>query len=393
MSPIKFVLVLLLSSLTLTLPAAGITFSHGSWQEILDLARAEQKLVFVDAYTEWCGPCKMMSRNTFPDEQVGAFFNEHFISYKFDMEKGEGPTFGARYQVTGYPTLLFIDHTGKVVHRAMGYLSPTGLMREAQQAAKPEHNENLLQLQVEQGTQNPDVLYQYAKLLQAENRDYTTIANRYFATQSEKDLDEERNWEAIEAFTTDLHSREYSYLLDKQKRFIRRYGLQPVVDKLYGVLKQNVIKAGLTNNRDLLEEALEIAREDIQDDGQTASRLRMVYAEAAKDWKDYAFKAIYHFDRFVITSALELDNAARHLVRHVDNPDQLSQATDWSRQAIAIDNTYRPNATYALLLAKLGQDEAARKQAYRALQLVPPSEPAQGDEIKTLLRQLGEQVE
>jgi thiol-disulfide isomerase/thioredoxin len=373
--------------------ATGITFSHGSWQEILDLARQEQKLIFVDAYTEWCGPCKMMARNTFPDEKVGEYFNQHFVNYKFDMEKGEGPEFAQKYSVNAYPTLLFIDHTGKVIHRAVGYQAPTGLLREAQQATKPDRNENLLQLQVEGGTQNPEVLYQYAMLLREQQKDYSEVAARYFATQREKDLDEEQNWKAIEALTSDLESREFAYLVKKQKRFMRRYGVQSVADKIYGVLKRNVIKAGLTNDRDLLEKALQIARQEIKDDGQVASRLRMVYAEAAKDWKDYAFKTIYHFDNFVITSALELDNAARNFLRHIDNPDQLARAAEWCRQATALDNSYRTNATYALVLAKLGREAEAKRQAYQALPLLPAAEAEKGEEIRNLLRELGEPVE
>ncbi len=373
--------------------ATGITFSHGSWQEILDLARQEQKLIFVDAYTEWCGPCKMMARNTFPDEKVGEYFNQHFVNYKFDMEKGEGPEFAQKYGVNAYPTLLFIDHTGKVIHRAVGYQAPTGLLREAQQATKPDRNENLLQLQVEGGTQNPEVLYQYAMLLREQQKDYSEVAARYFATQREKDLDEEQNWKAIEALTSDLESREFAYLVKKQKRFMRRYGVQSVADKMYGVLKRNVIKAGLTNDRDLLEKALQIARQEIKDDGQVASRLRMVYAEAAKDWKDYAFKTIYHFDNFVITSALELDNAARNFLRHIDNPDQLARAAEWCRQATALDNSYRTNATYALVLAKLGREAEAKRQAYQALPLLPAAEAEKGEEIRNLLRELGEPVE
>jgi thioredoxin-related protein len=394
MSILKSSLLMLgLTLLQSTLWATGITFSHGSWQEILDLAKSEQKLIFVDAYTEWCGPCKMMARNTFPDERVGEYFNQHFVNYKFDMEKGEGPAFAQKYGVNAYPTLLFIDHTGKVVHKTMGYQAPSGLLQEAQKATKPNRNENLLELQVEGGTENPEVLYQYATLLKKQEKNYSEVAARYFATQREKDLDEEQNWQAIEAFTDDLQSREFAYLLKKQKRFMRRYGVQPVADKIYTVLKRNVIKAGLTHDRDLLEEALEIARKDIKDDGQVASRLRMVYAEAAKDWKDYAFKTIYHFDNFIITSALELDNAARNFLRHVDNPDQLANAAEWCRQATAIDNSYRTNATYALVLGKLGREAEAKRQAYQALQLLPANETDQGEEIKALLRDLGEPVE
>lgn len=102
----------------------GIKFFHGTLAEAQAEAAKEGKLVFVDAYTVWCGPCKWMAANTFPNNKVGEFFNKHFVSLKLDMEKGEGPSIGRKYRVMAYPTLLFMDGSGKVVHRAMGAKGP-----------------------------------------------------------------------------------------------------------------------------------------------------------------------------------------------------------------------------------------------------------------------------
>ena len=65
----------------------GIEFFHGTWAEAKAKAKAEDKLIFVDAYAEWCGPCKRMSAQTFPDPKAGEFFNPNFICLKIDMEK------------------------------------------------------------------------------------------------------------------------------------------------------------------------------------------------------------------------------------------------------------------------------------------------------------------
>ena len=55
--------------------AQGIEFEHLSWAEALEKAQSENKLIFMDAYTVWCGPCKMMAKQTFPDPEAGLFFN------------------------------------------------------------------------------------------------------------------------------------------------------------------------------------------------------------------------------------------------------------------------------------------------------------------------------
>lgn len=100
--------------------SAQINFEDGSWDEMLSKAAQEDKLIFVDAYAVWCGPCKWMDANVFPEKKVGAYYNEHFINYKFDMEKGEGPAFAKKYNVRNYPNYLYINANGEVVHSVMG---------------------------------------------------------------------------------------------------------------------------------------------------------------------------------------------------------------------------------------------------------------------------------
>lgn len=112
----------------------GIQFFQGTWEEAKAKAKAENKLLFVDAYAVWCGPCKWMDANVFSDQKAGSFFNEHFISYKFDMEKGDGPAFARKYAIRAYPTLLFINGDGQEVHRTMGSRSVDTLIELGEEA-------------------------------------------------------------------------------------------------------------------------------------------------------------------------------------------------------------------------------------------------------------------
>ena len=107
----------------------GFNFFEGTWQEALTQAKTENKLIFLDAYASWCGPCKMMSKNVFTTTKAGDFFNEKFISVKMDMENGEGLTLSTRYGVTAYPSLFFIDHTEKVKKYAIGYHNTRQLLK------------------------------------------------------------------------------------------------------------------------------------------------------------------------------------------------------------------------------------------------------------------------
>lgn len=100
----------------------GIQFFEGTWSEALEKAEADKKLIFMDAYAAWCGPCKAMSRKTFTDPTVGAFFNEHFINVKMDMEKGmDGPRLSRKFGLRAYPTLYFVNGKEEIVKQDLGY--------------------------------------------------------------------------------------------------------------------------------------------------------------------------------------------------------------------------------------------------------------------------------
>jgi thioredoxin 1 len=145
----KVVLLLTLSVLTLAGASAedndkkqgpgvdkGIVFTQGTFAQILKKAKAENKIIFFDAYTTWCGPCKMLQKNVFTRADVGEVFNKNFINIKVDMESGEGPKLAEKYPLEGYPTLFFIDGNGKVVKEVIGYQNPETLINIGKAIAK-----------------------------------------------------------------------------------------------------------------------------------------------------------------------------------------------------------------------------------------------------------------
>lgn len=93
----------------------GIRFFDGKFQEALELAKRENKLVFVDFYTSWCGPCKVMANTVFKEKKVGDFFNENFINIKVCINQGDGVAIGKRYDIVGVPTFTFLDENGFIL--------------------------------------------------------------------------------------------------------------------------------------------------------------------------------------------------------------------------------------------------------------------------------------
>lgn len=98
-----------------------IAFDNSNWKALLAKAKKENKLIFLDAYTEWCRPCILMAKNVFTLNKVADFYNKNFINVSMDMEKGEGPDINTKYKIGSYPAFLFIDGDGKLIHEDGGY--------------------------------------------------------------------------------------------------------------------------------------------------------------------------------------------------------------------------------------------------------------------------------
>ena len=102
--------------------------------KVLDIAKEQNKLVFVDFYTDWCLPCQLMDEDVFTDPDMADFLNDNFINYKINAEKGGGPDLSVIFEVKAYPTLLFLDHKGRVILRKQGAAYHTELKAMGLQA-------------------------------------------------------------------------------------------------------------------------------------------------------------------------------------------------------------------------------------------------------------------
>lgn len=132
----KIVLLMIVCVFAAGARGEGIRFFKGSFQDALKQAKAENKKVFVDFYTTWCGPCQLMSKNIFPDDEVGEYFNKYFVNYQINAEDKVFLPEVKRYGVTAYPNMLILDTDGNVLGRQLGATDKNGFLRFAKLALK-----------------------------------------------------------------------------------------------------------------------------------------------------------------------------------------------------------------------------------------------------------------
>lgn len=376
-------LLLLVSSPFMFLSAQAVQFHHGDWASALARADQEQKLIFLDAYTTWCGPCKLMDKQTFTDSAVGAYFNAHFINVKMNMEQGEGIGLARQFSVQAYPTLLFVDASGHVVHRVAGFHNADAFLQLGQAARDPERRLQGWDARYRDGDRQPDFLFEYAyRRYYSMDGTHHPVVMDYLATQ--EDWTTTKNTEFLFEFAEFVDDTIFRYLIRHREAFEDHFGKMPVVRKIEEVLDM----ANFLHAPDWNATGAMLADIYPNETGQRLMALKMNYYQQSDDTPAYVRTATAYFREYAADDADALNDAAWTFYERVDDPVALKEAIRWAQKAVKLDDNYHNNDTLAALYAKTGQKAKAKKTALHAIELAR----AQGlDDSPTreLLEQLG----
>ena len=192
---------------------AQMTFEKGTWADVKAKAKQENKMIFVDAYTTWCGPCKMMSKSVFPDTLVGKHYNTNFINFKMDMEQGEGVQFAQDYKVQAYPTLLYFTKEGELAHRTVGAPDAATFVENGKNALLPEKQFYTLLKKYEKGNREKKFLHQIAAAAadaDAENK--IEIAEAFMKTIKQSDWLADDNIKIVASTVSTFSSPVFKHL-------------------------------------------------------------------------------------------------------------------------------------------------------------------------------------
>ena len=284
MNKIKFgIFCFLISSIAY---AQGIEFSHLNWDEALAKAKAENKLIFVDAYAKWCGPCKAMAANVFTQKPAGDFFNANFINIKMDMEEPDGRDFGDTYPVRAYPTLFFIDGNGKLVSRVVGGQKLESLLAIANDAlAKGDNIEELNAIYVK-GDRSYDFMKKYVKALNRSGASSLKVSNEYLASAPQISKEEKALF-LFEA-ATEADSKLFEQLIEEKDFIIGIVGEETYNNKVKKACMATADKAIEFELKMLLDDAVKKAEMGLTiDHADFVSQAQMNYFKAFNESENY----------------------------------------------------------------------------------------------------------
>lgn len=357
--------IILLLTLPVLAPAQGVAFEHFSWAETLAKAKKENKLVFMDAFTTWCGPCKMLNKQTFPDSSAGVFFNQYFVNLKMDMEKGEGMDLARKYGVEVYPTLLFFNADGVVIHRAAGFYPPAEFLALGKIAIDSTRNLSALETRYRNGNRDRTTLLQ---LLEARTAAYDpnagALADEYL--KQESDLNTPENKQVILRHSGDPFSIGFKFLVQNKTAFepqVTQEEVTAFVDQIFENYQQTQPTLAMDQVQRLYSACYPEQGE------RPASAYRLTYYQQRSDYEHFAPAAADHYTRFPSDDPAELNETAWLFAENVTDPALLQKALAWAQKSVTLSEMANNQHTLARLLAKLGKKKEAAKAAQRSIEL------------------------
>jgi thiol-disulfide isomerase/thioredoxin len=369
----------LISVLAFTqISAQGIEFFHGSFEEALAEAKSQGKLIFVDAYAEWCGPCKRMAITVFKEESVGEFYNQNFINMKIDMEKGEGPTLARKYKVTAYPTFFFIDEEGKTVASSKGGKRTSQFISLGENALKKYDKSAIYAEEYETGKKSPELLRKYAYALLASKKGHLKIANEYL--NGEKDLTSEVNLKAIFDFATESDSRIFDLLIENKVSIVKLKTENTFDERVEAACMQTVRKAAEYEFEDLAIEAKAKMKSNYPNKAaEFGLKADMIYGLGTRNATMYLKASKKYLSKYADDSAVELDNTANTILKNYSEDGKaMKMAEKYAKEAANKSGLSRFYFTYAKVLYKNNKTSDAIKAAEKAKALsVKEQKPSQ----------------
>ncbi|MEM6845714.1 MAG: thioredoxin domain-containing protein [Bacteroidota bacterium] len=311
--------------------AEGIKFHQGSLEEAMESASQKNTLFFVDAYADWCGPCKYMSQEVFTDPKVASIFNRYFVSYKMDMESQPGKKFAQTYPVDAYPTLFILDAQGKVVEKSVGALDSEQLIHFARR----------------------------------------NLSDALEEIKADESLLREENWNVLTQIIPDVEHPSFQYVLNHQTIFEEQFGQKEVdalIKNAYYEKVQRVIR-------------------DEHTDFDTYTRYRNLYSalfgneEAlrnfelnlsyyiAKEDAEGLLNTLMENTYHLVDNPEELDGYAWFVYENFEDTEYLLEAKSWIEKSISIEKSFSNLETYAAILTELGQNQEARRTAEEAIDI------------------------
>ncbi len=377
---------------------SGIQFVHHlTWSDVQRKARAENKYIFMDCYTTWCGPCKLMSKTVFPQKAVGDEMNSRFIAVKMQLDTaatdndevksmyGTAHAIARNYKVNVYPTFLFFNPNGDLVHRAVGSSEAEAFIAKAKEALSPETQYYTLLKKYNKGQKDSAFLHRLtlASMNAYDMENGSKIANDYFATQP--DLYTFANLSLLKDMTQNSTDKGFHIMLDNPAKVDSVLGKGTANGVTQNIILQEDIYPKLFPRRvnspqELEEPSWDSLAASLQNKypAQAASLSaysKVVFYMQKQEWEKFGPAVVDYMKSYGDNvDEAQLNQFAWTVFQNCADGTCLQNALDWSKRSFEKEQNPEFMDTYANLLYRLGKTDDALAWEQKALGLVSDAE-------------------
>ncbi len=381
--------------------AQGIRFAGGlSWQQIKAKAKAENKYIFVDGYATWCIPCKRMDSEVYPNDSLGVFMNARFISVKVQMDstkndadfvkqwRADANEMMREHRVTAFPTYLFLDAEGYLLHKGVGFKTAGDFMVLARIPADPASQYHALLGRYRAGTlpcAAKNYLARTAKQFR-ENELADSIAADYIADCFAQLPDAQRwtkeNIQFMISFTKASSDKSFQLIYQNREKINQIMGndtfAQMTIENI--IMKEQVYPVlKMAQNENLKEIDWEkliwtiTSKYDTYTANSAITFGKMNWYGRIKNYGLYCKYLIEKVENYsgvdVKKNTFYINNSAWKVFQYSQDKDQLYKALFWIEGVVNMEPEDAASLdTYANLLYKLGERQKAITVQQKAVQ-------------------------
>jgi thioredoxin-related protein len=348
------------------LSMAQVEFSTKStWEEIRNNAANTGKFIFIDAYTDWCGWCKVMDKNTFSQPTVAEMMNDNFVNYKIEMEKEElGKMLAMKYGIRSFPSFIILNKKGELHAILGGYSPPEEWMKSLEETLNKETPERLAisnTLEVKW----PSLYSNYfGYKIEKRSAPSASELDAYFSENQSLD---EVYFRMTMTFMSSLPSKTGNDLLSRGEEMTKLFGRDLAEEWKKNWLTRNLSASKIKGmSLDELNAELQSYEEYYPEDTQTRIYTTLNF-QLIKE--DYPAAVEWVNEHEPVLGNGTLNRVSWNLYEKSDDQMLLQTANRWMKKVVDSEPTYSYLDTQAALLYKTNDNTKAAEVAKQAIRV------------------------
>lgn len=383
----------------------GINFTTNSdWIAVLAQAKKENKYIFVDCNTTWCLPCQKMAKEVFTLKEVGDFMNEKFINVYLQIDSSKNDSGNQKswyrdaanlkriHSVMNYPTFLYFDQDGKLVHRNVGFLDPQAFLQQVRFAFDQNNQYVSLMDRVNSGNPSPEILLSAAMAAQNayELKRAANLVTRYFNSASDKQLMDKNSIQFVKFYiesnqtTADPGFKFYQRNASKIDSIVGYPVASDLIKKMISQEISATVKESITINWNTIYKMMNAKYPMFADE--LVLKEKIGYFSNKKEWGNF----IKHVEllKYAHGNALksdEFNNYIFTLANGTNLKQHLQTALKWNSSEVLNKEDVFKSIIQATILYKIGKKNEAISWQKKAIKIAEsPNKPALVEVLKIM---------